>query len=118
MDRYRVPAVPSPALEFCAVISGKEHTPGGAGAFAILDDDERLTLDRLLSRYNADGATSELERQARTFLLAYRERERSGTTSTRSWTARTAPSGNVSAPGVPGRRSVGPSHAQPRLRSL
>jgi hypothetical protein len=73
MPSYGGPAVPSPALDFLAVVRGKEHTPGGSSAYAILEDDDRATLDRLLARYGSEGATSALERSARSFLLTYRE---------------------------------------------
>jgi hypothetical protein len=66
-------AGPSSALDFLATIRAKERMPGGAAAFAVLDDDDRATLETLLRSYHEKGLTSALERQARTFLISYRE---------------------------------------------
>jgi len=66
-------ALPSSALDFLATIDAKERLPGGAGAFAILDEADRATLVRLLRSYNDRGLTAALERQARMFLISYRE---------------------------------------------
>src|ERR1039458_7566441 len=61
------------AVDFLATIHAKERIPGGAAAFAVLDDTDRATLDRLLDSYHDQGLTATLERQARTFLISYRE---------------------------------------------
>jgi hypothetical protein len=67
---------PSPALDFLAMIRAKERAPGGAAAFAILDDADRATLENLLRSYHDQGLTSPLERRVRTFLISYREMAR------------------------------------------
>ena len=67
------PADPSPAVDFLATIQAKERIPGGAAAFAVLDDAGRATLESLLGSYHDQGLTAALERQARTFLISYRE---------------------------------------------
>lgn len=67
---------PSPALDFLATIRAKERAPGGAAAFAILDDADRATLESLLRSYHDQGLTSALERRVRTFLISYREMAR------------------------------------------
>src|SRR5260370_126295 len=66
-------------MDFCALISAKEHTPGGSGALSILDEGERTTLDGLLAQYTQAKYSWELdavERKARQFLVQYREQER------------------------------------------
>jgi hypothetical protein len=67
------PADPSPAVDFLATIQAKERIPGGAAAFAVLDDAGRATLESLLGSYHDQGLTATLERRARTFLISYRE---------------------------------------------
>jgi hypothetical protein len=68
---------PSPALDFCALIRAKEDTPGGVGAFAILDAGDSAALRNLLNAYyHRAGPVTDLERQARGFLIRYREMER------------------------------------------
>ena len=62
------------ALEFLATILAREKLPGGA--FAVLDDTDRAVLDQLLRDYHSRGATAALEREARTFLISYRELDR------------------------------------------
>jgi hypothetical protein len=65
---------PSPALDFLAMIDAKERLPGGA--FAILDEADRGTLEGLLRIYHEQGPTAALERRARTFLISYREMDK------------------------------------------
>jgi hypothetical protein len=67
------PATPSPALDFLATIHAKERIGGGTAAFAVLDDTDRARLESLLGTYHDHGLTPTLERQARTFLISYRE---------------------------------------------
>jgi hypothetical protein len=62
-------AISSPALDFVATIAGRERM----GAFAMLDRADRDALDRILRSYHERGVTASLERQARTFLISYRE---------------------------------------------
>jgi hypothetical protein len=62
-------AISSPALDFLAAIAARERT----GAFAMLDAADRDTLNRILRNYHDRGVTPGLERQARTFLISYRE---------------------------------------------
>jgi hypothetical protein len=62
----------SPALDFVAAIAGKERM----GAFAMLDGGDRDALDQILRGYHEQGVTTGLERQARTFLISYRELNR------------------------------------------
>jgi hypothetical protein len=59
----------SPALDFIAAIAGKERM----GAFEMLDSNDRAALERVLRGYHEQGVTAGLERQARTFLISYRE---------------------------------------------
>jgi hypothetical protein len=66
------PDFSSPTLDFLATIRAKERL----GAFAILDESDRGTLESLLRRYHAEGATAALEREARTFLISYREMDK------------------------------------------
>lgn len=66
------PGFSSQALEFLATIRAKERL----GAFAILDEGDRDTLESLLRRYHDRGATGGLEREARTFLISYRETDK------------------------------------------
>jgi len=68
------PMPPSPVLDFLATIHAKERLPGGA--FAILDEADRATLEGLLRSYHDQGLTAALERRARTFLISYRELDR------------------------------------------
>ncbi len=68
------PSGSSPALDFLATIQAKERLPGGA--FAVLDEADRATLEQLLRGYHEQGLTAALERRARTFLIAYRELDR------------------------------------------
>jgi hypothetical protein len=65
------PMPPSPVLDFLATIHAKERLPGGA--FAVLDEADRATLEGLLRSYHDQGLTAALERRARTFLISYRE---------------------------------------------
>jgi hypothetical protein len=71
--RSHGPAAPSPALDFLATIHAKERIGGGTAAFAVLDDTDRARLESLLGTYHDQGLTPTLERQARTFLISYRE---------------------------------------------
>jgi hypothetical protein len=66
------PEFSSQVLEFLAVIRAKERL----GAFAILDEGDRERLESLLRRYHDGGITGALEREARTFLVSYREMDK------------------------------------------
>jgi hypothetical protein len=70
MTPHEGPSIPDSALDFLRLVSAKEKTPG----LPFLDDDELAYVSRLLSTYDANGATPSLDRQARTFLVMYRER--------------------------------------------
>ncbi len=66
-------------MDFLALISAKESTPGGSGALAILDEGEAATLSSLLAGYahaSSSMQLAQLEREGRQFLTQYRERER------------------------------------------
>jgi hypothetical protein len=66
----------TPALDFLRKVQVWQEMPGGiAGVQVVLSAGEEVTLNQLLENYQRQGATAQLETQARHWLIGYREAE-------------------------------------------